>query len=139
MVANHITYVEYYFWDARAEHNARMAYRASLALFEHVQGQIRACTAATIGIRPCTSTDYLKKAMKLLDTKFVTALSRAALVIEVNVQTVSSGLTYIATIMYVKSIRAFDQHGLYSLLQQMIFSEECAVFPKIPNAEELHP
>ena len=104
MTVNHSAYVIHYFGDTRDENNARMAYRASLALFKHIQGQIRACMAATISIRPFTCEAVLRKAINLCHMKLVTALSCAAMVIQVGVQTVLRGLTYIGTNMYVKSM-----------------------------------
>ena len=77
---------------------------ASLALFDHIQGQRRGCMTAIIGIQTFTSKRLARKVITVCDIAFITALSSAAVVIQLGVQTVSGRLSYIATDMWVKSM-----------------------------------
>ena len=79
-----------------------MACMASLVLSAHILGQIRVCMAATIGIQTCTSNYFPNKVNNSLNIAF----SRAALVIQLNVQTVSRRLPNIASNTCFKSMCA---------------------------------
>ena len=101
---NYNAYTNCYVWDIRNETHAMVSCMVWNALFELIQGVVRACMAVTIGMQPFTALYFPRKVIKSCHIEFGTALSCAALSIQMDAQPASRSLTYIATNMRVKCI-----------------------------------
>ena len=123
MTVNHNTYITHYVRDACNEYITKVAY-IWLVWAHPVTHE------GLLGIPTWTCKDVPRQIFTYCQGAVVTALSCAALVIRVDIQTVSCSLTCVATNVYFKYMRVLSGQFVYTCRNDSICTWNCPCFQR---------